>query len=146
MQIIASLVAGLVFGLGLIISGMGNPAKVQNFLDLTGAWDPSLIFVMGGAIAVALPGFWLVGRRVRPLFADVFQMPTKRDIDGRLIGGSVLFGTGWGLGGYCPGPAMTAVPFFRSETILFVIAMLVGMWFARQFGVTGPITKQAASA
>ena len=115
------------FGLGLIISGMTNPAKVQNFLDLFGSWDPSLAFVMGGAIAVGLPGFKLAERMNKPLFADSFFKPTRSEIDKRLIGGAVLFGIGWGIGGFCPGPAITSV--FSAETgvLIFVSAMLVGM-------------------
>lgn len=127
MRLIISLLAGLLFGLGLIISGMTNPAKVQNFLDLFGSWDPSLAFVMGGAIAVGLPGFKLAERMNKPLFADSFFKPTRSEIDKRLIGGAVLFGIGWGIGGFCPGPAITSV--FSAETgvLIFVSAMLVGM-------------------
>ena len=100
MRLIISLLAGLLFGLGLIVSGMTNPAKVQNFLDLFGSWDPSLAFVMGGAIAVGLPGFKLAERMNKPLFADSFFKPTRSEIDKRLIGGAVLFGIGWGIGGF----------------------------------------------
>ncbi len=131
MNILAALIAGLVFGFGLLISGMANPAKVINFLDLTGTWDPSLAFVMGGAIAVALPGFKLVGQRLKPLFASAFQMPTNTDLDPKLLSGAGTFGIGWGLGGFCPGPALAAVPLMAPGTLSFVPAMLLGMWVAR---------------
>ena len=131
MNIVAALIAGLVFGFGLLISGMANPAKVINFLDLTGSWDPSLAFVMGGAIAVALPGFKLVGQRLKPLFATAFQMPTNTDLDSRLLSGAGIFGIGWGLGGFCPGPALAALPLMAPGTLVFVPAMLLGMWLAK---------------
>jgi uncharacterized membrane protein YedE/YeeE len=131
MNMIAPLIAGLVFGLGLIISGMINPAKVQNFLDVFGTWDPSLAFVMGGAIAVALPGFMVLRGWSKPSFADVFQWPTKTDLDARLFGGSAIFGIGWGLSGLCPGPAVTALSIGTTSILIFVPAMLVGMWLAK---------------
>ena len=131
MQIISGLIAGIIFGLGLIVSGMANPAKVQNFLDVFGTWDPSLAFVMGGAIAVAAPGFKLVGLRARPFFAEVFHLPTRTDFDARLLSGAALFGIGWGLGGFCPGPALTAIPMLTTGTLVFVPAMFVGMAGAR---------------
>ena len=130
-SVIAALLAGLVFGLGLIISGMADPAKVQNFLDVFGTWDPSLALVMGGAVAVAGPGFWLAGRRIKPLFADVFQWPTARQIDSRLVTGAGTFGVGWGLSGFCPGPAIAAVPLMAPGTLAFIPAMLAGMWFGK---------------
>lgn len=131
MQFVSGIVAGLVFGLGLLISGMANPAKVQNFLDLFGTWDPSLAFVMGGAIAVTLPGFALLKKSTKPLFDDVFRFPTRADIDTRLLTGASIFGVGWGLGGLCPGPALVALPMLAPGTMLFVPAMLVGMFGAR---------------
>lgn len=131
MQIVSSLVAGLLFGVGLIVSGMVNPQKVQNFLDLFGAWDPSLAFVMGGAVLVALPGFWLVRGLGKPIFGDRFRLPTRNDVDLRLVTGAAVFGIGWGLGGYCPGPALTALPLAASGTVTFVVAMLAGMAIAR---------------
>jgi len=131
MQLLSALLAGLLFGLGLVVSGMADPLKVQNFLDPLGAWDPSLAFVMGGAILVALPGFRLVRRRAAPLFAATFRMPTRSDIDGRLIAGAGVFGIGWGLGGFCPGPALTALPLGAAGTLVFVPAMLAGIYLAR---------------
>ena len=104
-----ALLSGLLFGLGLIISGMVNPGKVIGFLDLAGDWDPSLLFVMGGGVAVTTATFWLVLRRERPLFEKKFFLPTKADLDGRLLIGAALFGIGWGVGGLCPGPAITAL-------------------------------------
>ena len=127
MKNLVTLLSGLMFGFGLLLSGMANPAKVQNFLDLFGTWDPSLAFVMGGAIAVTMPGFWLVTRRSKPFFNDVFHLPTRMDFDARLITGAAIFGVGWGLGGFCPGPAMTALPLAAEGTLIFVATMLTGM-------------------
>ena len=122
-----TLISGLLFGFGLLLSGMADPAKVQNFLDVFGTWDPSLAFVMGGAIAVTMPGFWLVIRRNKPFFNDVFHLPSRTDLDARLITGAAIFGVGWGLGGFCPGPAMTALPLAAEGTLIFVATMLTGM-------------------
>ena len=127
MKNLLTLISGLLFGFGLLLSGMANPAKVQNFLDLFGTWDPSLALVMGGAIAVTMPGFWLVTRRSKPFFNDVFHLPTRTDFDARLITGAAIFGVGWGLGGFCPGPAMTALPLAAEGTLIFVATMLTGM-------------------
>ena len=127
MMNLVTLLSGLMFGFGLLLSGMANPAKVQNFLALFGTWDPSLAFVMGGAIAITMPGFWLVTRRSKPFFNDVFHLPTRTDFDARLITGAAIFGVGWGLGGFCPGPAMTALPLAAEGTLIFVATMLTGM-------------------
>jgi uncharacterized membrane protein YedE/YeeE len=127
MGVIVNAVAGLVFGLGLVISGMADPAKVLNFLDVAGTWDPSLAFVMGGAIAVALPGYWLTFRRSKPLLADRFSLPPKSPIDRRLVGGAAIFGIGWGLAGFCPGPAIVSLPLGAPGTLVFVPAMLIGI-------------------
>ena len=128
-------VIGLIFGLGLILSGMANPAKVLNFLDFaairTGAWDASLAFVMAAAIAVTFAGFKLVLRRSRPVLGEKFHLPTREDIDARVIAGPAIFGIGWGLSGFCPGPAITAVGFGTRAAVIFAVAMLVGMWLAR---------------
>jgi hypothetical protein len=140
MRNILTLISGLSFGTGLILSGMANPAKVQNFLDLFGTWDPSLAFVMGGAIMVTMPGFWLVQKRTTPFFSDMFHMPTRTDFDARLIAGSATFGVGWGLGGFCPGPAVTSLPLGSTGTIIFIATMLLGMIAAKY--VASPSTAQ----
>jgi uncharacterized membrane protein YedE/YeeE len=131
MGIVISAVAGLVFGLGLIISGMSDPAKVQNFLDLFGTWDPSLAFVMASAIAVTFAGYRIAFRRGRPLLANAFSLPTKTAIDAPLVIGAALFGVGWGLSGFCPGPAIVSLPLLATGTLTFVPAMLLGMLLAR---------------
>jgi uncharacterized protein len=121
----------LLFGLGLVISGMVDPAKVQNFLDIFGTWDPSLAFVMAGAVAVAFAGYRLAWRNERPVLEHRFHLPQTTAIDRRLVFGAAVFGIGWGLGGYCPGPAFAALSLSAHGTIIFVPAMLVGMWLAR---------------
>lgn len=131
MHFFSTLFAGLFFGSGLILSGMANPTKVQNFLDIFGTWDPSLAFVMGGAILVTAPGFWFVQKRSTPFFHDMFHLPTRNDIDARLVAGAAIFGIGWGLGGLCPGPAVTSLPFATSGVLVFIPAMLVGMSLAK---------------
>ena len=125
--IVSAFVAGLVFGIGLIVSGMTNPAKVQGFLDLAGQWDPSLGLVMAGAIAVGLFAFGVAKKRTTAILGGVMQLPKKGDIDLRLVLGSVVFGAGWGLGGFCPGPALVSLGTGRSEAVVFVLAMLAGM-------------------
>lgn len=120
-------VSGLVFGLGLIVSGMANPAKVLGFLDLAGPWDPSLALVMGGAVAVAAPGFAWLRRRRASLSGEPLHWPTATRIDLRLAAGSVAFGAGWGLAGFCPGPALVAAAAGVREALVFVAAMAVGM-------------------
>jgi uncharacterized membrane protein YedE/YeeE len=119
--------AGLVFGVGLIVSGMTDPGKVIGFLDLFGRWDPSLAFVMAGAVAVAMLAFRFAGRQGRPFFGGAMHLPRGRDIDARLVGGSVVFGIGWGLAGFCPGPALVSLGAGLEKAALFVIAMLCGM-------------------
>ena len=126
-KLILSLLSGLVFGLGLIVSGMSNPAKVLGFLDLAGAWDPSLALVMGGAIAVAMPAFWLAGRRRQSILGEPLQLPAARRIDRRLLLGSVAFGAGWGIAGFCPGPALVSLLAWQPKAWIFVGAMLAGM-------------------
>lgn len=132
-KIIAAFTAGLLFSLGLSVSQMVNPAKVLAFLDLAGAWDPSLIFVMGGALGVTALGYPLVFKRAHPIFAERFQLPTKTDLDARLIGGSALFGVGWAMSGYCPGPAIAAVGIGGEKTWIFLLTMVIGMWAKRGF-------------
>ncbi|MDO6567297.1 YeeE/YedE family protein [Alteromonas sp. 1_MG-2023] len=131
--LVTSLFCGLLFGLGLIISGMSNPARVLNFLDWSANWDATLAFVMGGAIAIAAPGIYWVRKQGSPLFADKFDIPTSTTVDKKLIFGAAIFGIGWGIGGFCPGPGLVAVATLQSDVIIFVIAMLAGMlihhWF-----------------
>jgi len=127
MHVLTSLLAGLVFGLGLILSGMSDPAKVLGFLDLAGPWDPSLALVMVGAIAVGLVAFAIARRRGTTLLGLSLKLPTARHIDRRLVGGSLLFGAGWGLAGFCPGPALVALGMGELKAVVFVVAMLVGM-------------------
>ena len=140
MSILTSLLAGLVFGIGLIVSGMANPAKVLGFLDLAGRWDPSLAFVMAGAIAVGLAAFAAARRRTRSLLGAEMRLPTARHIDRRLAGGSLLFGVGWGMAGFCPGPAIVALGIGEAKAYVFVAAMLTGMilfeWLERLHGPT----------
>ncbi|MCS6899893.1 MAG: YeeE/YedE family protein, partial [Myxococcales bacterium] len=124
---LAALLSGLLFGMGLGISGMTLPAKVIGFLDVTGSWDASLAFVMMGAIGVHAGLYPIIRRRQLPLFDSTFHIPTRRDLDGRLISGAALFGVGWGLGGFCPGPALVSLGSGSSGAALFVVAMLVGM-------------------
>lgn len=125
--VFTSLLAGLVFGLGLIVSGMANPAKVLGFLDLAGAWDPSLAFVMAGAIAVAAFAFALAKKRTASFLGAAMKLPGLRDIDRRLVIGSVLFGIGWGVAGFCPGPGLVALGMGEIKALIFVGAMLAGM-------------------
>lgn len=130
-----ALIAGLLFGLGLTLSGMSDPAKVLGFLNITGDWIPDLMFVMGGAVVVTALFTPVVVKRATPLFADAFSLPTKRSLDLRLIGGAVLFGIGWGLSGYCPGPAVVSLLYGYESTIVFCLAMLAGM------SIEGRVTK-----
>jgi uncharacterized protein len=126
-QSISAFLAGLIFGLGLLVSGMANPHKVLSFLDLAGAWDPSLALVMAGAIAVGLIAFRLIKGRSQSLFGEPLRLPTKTQLDSRLILGSLCFGIGWGLAGFCPGPALVAMGAGEIKAVVFVIAMLGGM-------------------
>jgi hypothetical protein len=123
---------GVIFGLGLVVSGMVNPVKVQNFLDIFGIWDPSLALVMAAAVVVTFAGYRLAWRNPKPLLDDRFHLPQANDIDRRLILGAAVFGVGWGLGGYCPGPALTGLSLLAPGTLAFVPAMLLGMWLARR--------------
>lgn len=126
MKSIAALFAGVLFGLGLAISQMINPLKVLGFLDVLGNWDPSLALVMVGAIAVTLPGFAVLKRMNRPLLATQFQWPQRQDIDPRLIVGAAIFGIGWGLAGFCPGPGIAAIALGWHEPLVFSLAMIAG--------------------
>ena len=138
MMAFTSLLAGLVFGLGLIVSGMANPAKVLGFLDLAGAWDPSLALVMGGAVGVGLLAFAVAKRRRLSLLGAEMRLPTARQIDRRLVGGSLLFGIGWGVAGFCPGPALTALGMGEVKALVFVAAMLAGMGIFELLELRGP--------
>ena len=132
-QIIVSVGSGLVFGFGLSLSGMLDPARVQGFLGVFGAWDPSLAFVLGGAVAVAFGGLHLARRMHRPVLDNMFHFPASTRIDARLIAGSALFGLGWGLGGLCPGPAVASLSLGLWQTWLFALAMVAGMTFHDRF-------------
>lgn len=127
MPILSAFIVGLVFGIGLIVAGMTNPAKVQGFLDLAGNWDPSLAFVMGGAILVGLVAFRFAGKRERSLLGEAMRLPTATAIDRRLVLGGLTFGIGWGLGGFCPGPALASLATGGIKPLIFSIAMLAGM-------------------
>ena len=131
MGILVQLAAGLLFGIGLVVSGMANPAKVLSFLDFAGTWDPSLAFVMGGAVAVAALGFRAVLARPKPIFAEAFQLPAPRTIDARILVGPAIFGIGWGRSGFCPGAALASLGLGASGTLAFLAAMMVGMAAAR---------------
>jgi uncharacterized membrane protein YedE/YeeE len=129
--------AGVVFGAGLELSQMTNPAKVQNFLDLFGRWDASLAFVMGAAVVVSSAGVWLARRRPRPWLAEAFAWPERTELDARLLAGAALFGIGWGLAGFCPGPALANLHRGNTDVLLFVAAMLAGIglhlwWVSRR--------------
>lgn len=131
MSFVVNLALGLLFGIGLVISGMSDPAKVLNFLDLFGSWDPSLAFVMGGAVITAFFGYRLVLKREKPVAAASFHLPASNAIDSQILIGPAIFGIGWGLGGFCPGPALTATTLGAAGTYAFLPMMFVGMWLAR---------------
>lgn len=132
MHLIVIYVIGLIFGLGISISGMANPAKVLNFFDFAGIWDPSLIFVMGAAVLVTAPGYFIVLRRERPVFGNAFTLPGTKLIDRRLVGGSFTFGIGWGLSGFCPGAALPVLSTGNADVLIFTAAFIVGIFIARQ--------------
>ena len=139
MAVFTALLAGLVFGVGLLISGMANPAKVLGFLDLAGPWDPSLAFVMGGAVGVGFFAFLLAGKRAVTLIGLEMKLPTADHINRRLVIGSTIFGIGWGIAGFCPGPALVALGMGEAKALAFVVAMLLGMvlfeWIERRRAV-----------
>lgn len=131
-KVVSAFLIGGLFGLGIAISGMINPAKVLNFFDVAGTWDPSLAFVMAGGLIVALPGYRLVfGRRKAPVLEPTFSLPTRRDIDGELIGGAAVFGIGWGIAGFCPGASIPALGLGYWQVPVFVAAVIVGIAAAR---------------
>ncbi len=124
-------IAGLLFGLGLAVSGMTDPARVLGFLDIAGAWDPTLLFVLGAAVGTTFVGYRLVFARGTPLFSAKFQLPTKQELDAKLLGGAALFGVGWGLSGYCPGPAIASMGGLTLPLLALLAAMVLG-WFIAQ--------------
>ena len=151
LQSLVSLIAGILFGAGLVVGGMTDPGKVIGFLDLAGQWDPSLAFVMGAALCVTLPVFQLViARRSRPVLGSHFFLPTKADLDPQLLGGAVLFGIGWGIAGLCPGPAIANLVSGAPEVLAFVVAMIAGMWLRDRMAAPGagntPASNQTAAA
>ena len=130
-QVVVALLAGTLFGIGLTVSQMINPEKVLSFLDFFGDWDPSLALVMLGAVGVSAVVFRLALKQPRPVLAATFQVPSRSDVDGRLIAGGVIFGLGWGLVGWCPGPAIASLALAQVESFVFVAAMIVGMLLYR---------------
>ena len=137
MQILFSFIASVLFGLGLAISGMLNPAKVIGFLDITGKWDPSLAFVMGSALVVTVFSFRWVLRRPTPIISDIFHLPTKKNLDGKLITGAAIFGVGWAVSGLCPGPALASVGFLDKNILIFVLALIIGSLLANVHFLVG---------
>lgn len=132
MKMLMGYIAGLLFGLGVAVSGMTDPARVLGFLDLFGVWDPTLMFVLGGAVITNVIGYRLTMRRKHPLFAGSYQLPTRRDLDARLVGGAALFGIGWGLSGYCPGPAIASISGLSLPLAAMLMAMAAGWLLAQR--------------
>jgi uncharacterized membrane protein YedE/YeeE len=144
LRIVSAAAIGVVFGLGIVISGMANPAKVLNFFDVLGTWDPSLLLVMGSALVVTFVGYRSVLRRPAPTFDRKFHLPTKRDLDVPLIGGSVVFGIGWGIAGFCPGGAIPALGSAEPSPLIFVAAMIGGIFWAN--GIKAAFARRQALA
>jgi uncharacterized membrane protein YedE/YeeE len=144
MRFILIYLIGVIFGLGIMMSGMANPAKVINFFDVAGTWDPSLIFVMGGALVVTFIGYRLVFGRQQPLFENGFKLPTNTKLDARLIGGSAVFGVGWGISGFCPGGALPAIGTGMPEVLMFAAAMIAGIFIAK--GLQRAMAPRAATS
>jgi uncharacterized protein len=143
MRLITSYLIGLIFGIGISISGMANPAKVLNFFDIAGTWDPSLMLVMGGALVVTFFGYRLVLPRPAPVFDAKFQLPSNTQLDARLIGGAAVFGIGWGIAGFCPGGALPALGTGRFEVFAFVGALIAGIFIAKGLmAITGARTAR----
>ena len=142
MKLIYTVLTGIIFGIGISVSGMIDPAKVLNFFDLAGTWDPSLAFVMAGAIAVTLPGYRIIWKRKTPLFGNRFQIPSSSVVDKQLIGGSALFGIGWGIAGFCPGAAIPALGTGRWEVALFLVAVAAGFGIRRLVFPFSPIVQK----
>lgn len=137
MKLLTFLLIGMIFGAGITLSGMINPAKIFNFFDIAGDWDPSLAFVMGGALLVTTLGYRFVLRRKSPLMDDEFHLPSRKDIDPSLIGGAGLFGIGWGIAGFCPGGALPALGLGQMDAFIFVFAMCAGLWAMRRLRTKG---------
>jgi hypothetical protein len=131
MALLCSFLIGGLFGIGLAVAGMLNPSKIAGFLDIFGLWDPSLAFVMGGGVMVNMIGHHLLMKRATPLLGGTFRLPTGQDIDRRLLGGSALFGIGWGLGGLCPGPVISSLLLRPADVVIFAIMMLAGLWIGK---------------
>ena len=131
MRYLSSYVIGLIFGIGISISGMANPAKVLNFFDVAGTWDPSLAFVMGGALIVTFVGYRLILRRPAPMIDPTFHLPDNPRIDSRLLGGAAVFGIGWGIAGFCPGGALPALGTGQADVVIFVAALIAGIFAAK---------------
>jgi uncharacterized membrane protein YedE/YeeE len=146
MRLVSTYLIGLIFGVGIALSGMANPAKVLNFFDVAGTWDPSLIFVMGGAVMVAFIGYRVVLRRHAPIIDAKFHLPDNPRIDARLLGGSALFGVGWGIAGFCPGGALPALGTGRIEVFAFVAALIVGIFSAKGVMALTPRSSRAPVA
>lgn len=127
LKTVSAFAAGLIFGTGILLSGMGNPAKVLNFFDVAGTWDPSLMFVMGGALTVTFIGYRLVFRMKHPLLAPGFSLPGKTDLDAKLLGGAAIFGIGWGIAGFCPGGLLPVIGYGRTEPLIMLGGILAGM-------------------
>lgn len=145
MRLILCYLIGLVFGVGISISGMANPAKVLNFFDIAGRWDPSLAFVMGGALVVTFVGYRFILKRPAPFLASRFQIPTRRDIDLSLVGGAAIFGIGWGIAGFCPGGALPVIGTGRSEVLVFVAALVSGIFAAKLIRAAWSDLSQAST-
>lgn len=137
-RILSALIAGLIFGIGLSLSQMINPNKVINFLDVAGNWDPSLLLVLGGAVITTTIAYQIIFKRAKPIFADQFNLPTAKNLDKKLIGGAVLFGIGWGMIGFCPGPAIAGLGIWFYEPLIVVISIISGIlmqkWIAKKIG------------
>lgn len=145
MRLILCYLIGLVFGVGISISGMANPAKVLNFFDIAGRWDPSLAFVMGGALVVTFVGYRFILKRPAPFLSSRFQIPTRRDIDLSLVGGAAIFGIGWGIAGFCPGGAIPVIGTGRSEVLVFVAALVSGIFAAKLIRAAWSDLSQAST-
>ena len=128
-----SLTSGLLFGFGLAVSSMINPAKIVGFLDITGNWDPSLAFVMGGAVFVTALTFRLILKRPKPIFTNIFELPSKVSLDGKLITGAAIFGIGWAMSGLCPGPAISSIGFLDEKLLIFVCTLLIGSFIGKKW-------------